>query len=163
MSMYQEGRADIVSYVNKKGGTTFTVSDFVFSVPQAQAQGAAKNTKVRLTLIPTHATFKGSLVFDYNRLDLAGMSNIPRPAFPPVGTIGQSVYTLLQKIRNSYGVLLTQDDIEDTLIQDDGEAGRVLLKAKPNSYGWIGEYTLILAYKPALSTLFTRGTTVNWS
>lgn len=163
MSMFLEARTDIVAYVNKKGGTKFTVDDFRFSAPQAQAQGAAKNTKVRLTLRTLHPTFQGSVVFDYNRLDLVGFSNIPTPFAPPSGTPGQSVYTLLQKIRNAYGVFLTQDDLEDVAIQDDGANGRVLLKAKANSHGWIGEYLLVLAAKPALSTLFTRGTTVNWS
>jgi hypothetical protein len=72
------------------------------------------------------------------------------------------VYALLQKLRNSFGIFFSEADLEETFVVDDGAYGKVLLKAKADSIGWVGEYTLSLAGKIPLADLF-KTSSINWS
>lgn len=163
MSIYNDSRLDVLAWFNKKAGTKFALSDVIFSKPIVNTDvGATLNSKIRVTMARTTASYKGTVVVAYNRLNLANIANYPTPKYPPQAPLGTSVYDLLQKLRNSYGIYLTQDDLEETFVTDDGAYGRVLLKAKADSVGWVGEYTLVLSSKIPLIDLF-KTTSINWS
>lgn len=163
MSIYLESEVDLLNWVSVKAGATLLAKDVVFSKPFVNDNPAnTKNTKIRMTMLQSSTTYKGSHVLYYDRLNLSGLANFPVPDYPPISSVGESVYTLLQKIRNSMGVVFTERDLVETFVEDDGEAGRILLKAKPDSVGWIGEYYLELAPKPPLAGLF-KSDKINWS
>lgn len=163
MSIYNDSRLDVLAWFNKKAGTKFSLADVIFSKPVVNTDaGATLNSKIRVTMARTAAGYKGTVVVAYNRLNLANIANYPTPKYPPQASVGTSVYDLLQKLRNSYGIYLTRDDLEETFVTDDGAYGRVLLKAKADSVGWVGQYTLVLSSKIPLIDLF-KTTSINWS
>lgn len=163
MSIYNDSRLDLVAWINKKAGTKFGLADVILSKPVVNSDaGATTNSKIRVTIHRTTASWKGTVVLGYNRLTLANIANYPRPKYPPRAALGSSVYDLLPKLRNTYGIYLTSDDLEETFVEDNGAFGRVLLKAKADSVGWIGEYMLVLADKVPLADLF-RTKSINWS
>lgn len=162
MSIYNDPKLDILAWVNKKTGVTFLQTDLIFSTPKANAQGVTPNTKLRVTVSNDHPDYNGTVVIDYHRLVLSNLANFPVPDYPPTAVVGASVYSLLQKIRDSMGIYFTQDDLEETFVTDNGSHGEVLLKAKDTSLGWVGEFPLLLGGKRAFSTLF-RFKQINWS
>jgi hypothetical protein len=163
MSIYNDSRLDVLAWFNKKAGTKFTLDDVIFSKPIVNTDpGATLNSKIRVTMARTNTAYKGTVVLAYNRLTLANIGNYPRPKYPPQAPVGSSVYDLLPKLRNTYGIYLTRDDLEETFVTDDGAYGRILLKAKADSIGWNGEYTLVLSSKIPLADLF-KTKSINWS
>jgi hypothetical protein len=163
MSIYIDARLDVLAWVNRKAGTKLGINDVIFSKPIVNPDvGATKNSKIRLTMRPEAAGFKGTVVLSYDRLSLANLANYPKPKYPPQASVGASVYTLLTKLRSSYGVWLTQDDLEETFVTDNGAYGQVILKAKAESVGWVGEYVLVLSDKVPLAALF-KTVSINWS
>lgn len=157
MSVYQTSEADIVGLFNRKTGQTVVRNDLVFGTPVVNTDvGHPENTKLKISVSPSHATLEGSEDFYVNRLDLARLSSYPAPDYPPSSNVGTSVYALLAGIKSSMGLDFTQADLVETFVTADGENGYILLQAKPTSIGWIGEFNLPLGAKPLLSTLFTR-------
>jgi hypothetical protein len=164
MSIYQESKVDLVAWINKKAGVTFAATDFIFSPPAVNDNPATstKNTKLRITVVPERAGYKGTSVIYYDRLSLAKLADFPVPDYPPTGGVGQSVYDLLARIKTATGIPFTSDDLEETFVEDDGANGRVLLKAKATSLGWIGQFYLVLGAKPSFAALF-KTDSINWS
>ena len=163
MSIYQVSKADLVGWVNKKAGMTFAEADLIFSPPIVNPDPVpVKNTRIRVTVAASRAGYQGTAVVDYDRLSLANLANFPVPDFPPTGGIGQSVYDLLGRIKSSTGISFTTDDLVDTQVEEGGTNGKVLLKAKPTSLGWTGEFYLLLGAKPQFSKLF-KSNAINWS
>lgn len=163
MSVYQTSEADVASLFSKKVGVTIPEADLIFSAPKVNDNPAhPENSQIRLTVKPTNATYKGSEVFFYNRLDLAHLASYPAPDYPPVSPQGTSVYALLQAIKNSAGISFTTNDLVETFVQGDDPNMTILLKAKDTSVGWIGEFNLPLGVRPLLSSIFVRDT-ITWS
>lgn len=156
MSIYLVSEVDLLNWVSKKAGQKLTATDVDISTPVVNTDPEhPENSKIRVTVKRTHATLKGSEVVWYNRLDLSVLANYPKPDYPPVGSLGASVYSLLTLIRNSMGIEFTTRDLEETFVEPNGARGKLLLKAKSTSVGWVGEHYLELADKPSLATLFT--------
>ena len=162
MSVYLESKADIHAAFLKKTGLSIPLADLYFSRPAVNGNPAiTQNTAIRLTILPTNASYQGSEVFYYNRLNLAQLANYPAPDYPPITTVGTSVYALLQAIKSSMGLSFTKDDLEETFVTGTESASFVLLKAKANSLGWTGQFNLPLGQPPLLSALFNRDT-IDW-
>jgi hypothetical protein len=162
MSVYLESKADLLLAFQKKTGLSFTLADLIFSKPAVNDNPAfTQNTKVRISIVPTHATHQGSEIFYFNRLALSQLASYPAPDYPPVAITGVSVYTLLQAIKSAMGLSFTTDDLVETFVQGEAPNQTVLLKAKTTSLGWTGEFTLPLGAPPLLSTLFSKDT-IDW-
>lgn len=156
MSIYLVSEDDLFNWVSKKAGRKLTANELIISPPIVNPDvDHPENSKIRVTVKREVADLTGSEVLWYNRLDLAVLANYPHPDYPPVGALGASVYSLLTLIRNSMGIEFTTRDLEETFVEPNGARGKLLLKAKPTSVGWIGEHYLELAEKPSLATLFT--------
>lgn len=163
MSIYLESETDLLAWVSKKAGQKIEAADVVFSPPVVNPDVEhPENSKIRMTAVQNHPTLAGSEVLWYNRLDLAVLENYPAPDYPPVAGVGTSVYELIPKIRNAMGIEFTERDLVETFVEPNGVYGRVLLKAKPTSVGWIGEHYLDMAERPSITTLF-KSDKILWS
>lgn len=157
MSVYQKSKDDLLDLFKIKVGVAFSESYLAFSEPKVNDNPAkTENTQIRISLTSDHPTHTGSEVFYYNRLDLARLASYPAPAYPPTVGLGVSVYTILTDIKNAMGLDFTQDDLVETFTVGTVIDSTVLLKAKPTSLGWIGEFTLPLGQKPLLSSSFVK-------
>ena len=162
MSVYLESKADVHAAFLKKTGLSVPLADFIFSQPAVNDDPTfPQNTKIRLTLKQSAAGYYGSEVFYYNRLALSRLGSYPAPDYPPLGNEGASVYTLLNAIKSSMGLSFTQDDLVETFVVGTAPNQTVLLKAKPTSVGWTGEFNLPMGSPPLLSTLFSNNT-IDW-
>ena len=162
MSIYSTSKADLLDLVKQLTSVTFLDSDLIFSPPKVNADVTkVENTQIRMTIAASNASFEGSDVLFYNRLDLARLANYPAPDYPPLSQTGTSVYTLLPAIKSSMGLDFTTDDLVETIVTNPGTGEVILLKAKPTSLGWVGEFTLPLGVKPLLSSIFVSDT-INW-
>lgn len=163
MSIYQESKVDVFNLLSKKAGVVISSTDFNVSLPAVNNDAAYpnQNTKIRLSPKPANTTYSGSVLLRYNRLSLNELANRPVFRYPPISSVGTSVYSLLSAIKTATGLNFTQDDLEETFVTESGDTGAVLLKAKETSLGWVGQYQLILGNKPQISTLFNSDT-INW-
>lgn len=157
MSVYQTSQVDLLDLFNAKVGLNFAASALIFSTPKVNDDPSnPANTQIRVSVSPSNASYAGSEVFFYNRLDLARLANYPAPSYPPKGALGVSVYTMLADIKTSMGLDFTTDDLEETVTTGTVNDTVILLKAKPTSLGWIGQFSLPLGKKPLLSSTFTK-------
>lgn len=163
MSVYLESKADIIAAFLKKTGLSIPAADLILSTPAVNDNPAfTQNTKIRISIAPTNASYQGSEIFYYNRLPLPNLASYPAPDYPPVADVGTSVYSMLPAIKSSMGLDFTTSDLEETFATSTNGNGFVLLKAKLGSHGWLGEYNLPLGVKPLLSTIFATDY-INWS
>lgn len=157
MSVYNTSEDDLVGLFNKKTTLAVVRSDLIFGVPEVNLDSSkARNTKIRIAIRMDHPSLAGAEDFYIDRLDLSRLSSYPAPGYPPISPVGTSVYSMLGKIKSSMGLDFTTADLVETFVTEGGEAGYILLKAKPTSLGWIGEFNLPLGSKPLLSSLFVR-------
>lgn len=157
MSVYLESKADIHAAFQKKTGLSIPLADLIFSKPAVNDNPAfPQNTKVRITISPNNATYQGSEVIYVNRLNLANLANYPAPDYPPVAGAGTSLYAIFPDIKTNMGLTFTTDDLEETFVTSANGRESVVLKAKANSLGWTGQFTLPLGVKPLLSSIFAR-------
>jgi len=158
MSVYTESRADVIDLFLKKTGLSIPTADLIVSRPKVNDDPArpTTNTQVKFTVADTNASYSGSEVFHYNRLDLARLANYPAPDYPPITNVGVSVYALLTQIKNAMGLSFTPDDLVETFVTGTEGNTSILLKAKTTSLGWIGEFNLPLGVPPLLSSIFVK-------
>lgn len=160
MSIYQKPIDDLIALVNAKNGTTFTAAQLPIKALRPTPAGeSTKNTKIMFEALSTDPNWRGTKILYYDRLNLADLGNLP--SFLPNGRFRTSINpglkasALLAEIRNSVGVQFDMTDIEDTTaIADQNNASDLLLKAKPGSLGWVGEFVLKFATPPNISTAF---------
>lgn len=164
MSVYLESKADVIGLFLKKTGLSIPEADLIVSLPKVNDNpDRPEDSQIRVTVGPANASYSGSEVFYYDRLNLARLVNYPAPDYPPMAGIGLSVYSLLSQIKGSMGLQFTRDDLVETFtVSTGGAGGSVLLKAKPTSVGWSGEFNLPLGVKPLLSSIFANDTII-WS
>lgn len=114
-----------------------------------------QNTKLRVTARPGNTFYTGFADVFYNRMDMSQLASF-NPflvSMPP----GISILTVLNTIRDQYGVQLTTDDISDATTVDkngDGAFTAVTLTAKSTSLSWTGSVTLTFGGLPNISTAF---------
>lgn len=159
MSIYQKSFDDLILAINAKTGTTFLAAQLqATSVRPTKVGESAFNTKIRIDS-PSTSIYRGGKVFYYDRLDLAGFSNfgtfLPSGRYRTAINAGAKVSELLNDLRDSIGVTFDMTDLEDNVTYIDESGGcSVLLKAKPGSVGWIGEFALKFAVPPNIINAF---------
>lgn len=161
MSIYQSPLVDLVAIIATGTGVTLTVNDVQFGKPSIPAQGeSTKNTKIPVSATPT-SIYRGWTRVYYDRLNLADISHYG--LYGNVAPPGTRITDCFDTIRKATGITFTLGDVEDTPIVFNGDGtASVLLKALPDSIGWIGEFNFPLRAKPLLSTAFSNNC-IQWS
>jgi hypothetical protein len=160
VSIYQKPIDDLLALINAKNTTTFTAAQIQIKAMRPTTVGeSTKNTKVIFEARSTDTTWRGVKSLYYDRLDLANLGKIvsflPNGRYRAAVNPGLSAASMLAEIRNSVGIQFDMTDIEDTTtVLAENNACNLLLKAKPGSVGWIGEYVLKFATPPNILTAF---------
>lgn len=147
MSLFPDARPQIIAEANRLNNIALKMSDIVFQVPTPASGGTTtKNTTVVLRASPS-APYTDSVPVNYDRLDLATVF-----AHTPVNTYAKvrafkpaTIHDLIPALNLTYGTEFSANDIEDgplTLVDGGGTA---LIKAKPGSFTWLGEFTVTVA------------------
>lgn len=148
---------DLVALLNERAGTAFTSAQVTFTNPKPTASNeSVLNTKVRVTVLDTTPNYTGSVVLYYDRLNLASF-DLPWALYLSfMAVVDAPLSTLLDKVRDTLGVVFTMDDLEESQVKDDGNGNlSLLLKAKTTSLGWTGQFTLPLKAFPNIATAFS--------
>lgn len=133
----------------------YSVEDVTFGEPTLYAPGVidltqptSRNTVVGLTVEvagedaeadPIEITYN----MHYNRLSIAHLLERSEGEIELTGD-ETSVYDILDQINARIGVELSEDDIEETLIEEDEGVYSVVLRAADASLGYFGEIVLAL-------------------
>lgn len=141
----QESKYSLVDYVAKANGVTLNPDDISLSEPKVVAgtwrEGTTeRNTAIRLLGSETNV-YEGRVVVTYDRLNLASLGEIPGFQIRADGAV--SVYDLLDSIKFYNALILTENDVEDTAIVDNGDGTfSAVISAKPTSVGWYGSVSV---------------------
>jgi len=161
MSLYQASQDDLSLMLSVAIGQTITSAMYTVQgvrvTTTAEQAGVAggKNSKARM-LMSSSATYRGYVDVYYNRLDLSALSN-----YSPIKSsvdIGLDLYssTVMNAIRDMYGIIFTSADFVDVSTVDDGTGtAQLTLTALSQSPGWIGNVTISFASLPNISTTFS--------
>lgn len=147
MSLYVDPKQAIIDATNTANATALKTTDVTFGVPgvaSSDVQAASgKNTSVRLTGNGT--TWSGTVVVNYTRRNLNELTTLVGDTLKVASNV-KTVADLIKYFNYFYGMVLTADDLEttDTITLDSNGAGTVTVRAKSNSYGWIGSYPVKL-------------------
>lgn len=163
MSLYQASQDDLSLMLSVAAGQSITSAMYtVLGVRATTSADAAvsggKNTKARVQMIST-ATLTGILDVYYDRLDLSALTN-----FSPILSAtspGTALSTLLNQIRDTYGIVFTMADLAAANTTDDGSgtgACNLVLTALAASVGWINSVTIKFGPLPNISTAFLSTT-----
>jgi hypothetical protein len=164
MSLYQASQDDLSLMLSVAVGSTINSADYtvigIRPTTTAEQSGVAggKNTKARVSMASS-ASRRGTVDVYYDRLDLSALQY-----FSPIQAVAQagvSVSTLLNQIRDTYGIVFTMADLVDHSTVDDGTgsgATTLLLEAQSSSIGWINSVTIKFAPLPDISTAFYSNT-----
>lgn len=146
MALYSDVKQTIIDNINTLNGSNVVMSQMTFSKPQLtngkwNGKDVPQNSVLRITA-NTGATWTGTNVFLYNRLNLADLATMigTRVKGPQPDTLAK----LASAFNTVYGLNFVPGDIVDGPISYENEVAEVTLKAAPESLGWIGEWTFHL-------------------
>ena len=142
--------------INIKNNTTLNYLDFDLSAPiPVEIFGSNDNTKT--TVVPKlgSAFYKTQDIF-YQRLDLADI--LANPAGEIVPGTATTLFDLLAQINQVFGITLLLEDVYNTGvpaydINSIPGMTRITVKAKPDSFLFIGSYELLLGPKVKNTTV----------
>jgi hypothetical protein len=146
MSAFQIPSAtDVLNAINTANGTSFLATDLSFSNPKVVAgtwQGLSSDRNTAIKVTAASAGYQGSVVMQYNRLDLSSLAYLNGIADLAV-TNPQHTWDILPQLAFFTGIQFVQGDLQNLPItlNSDG-TGQVQLSADPNSLGWQGSVML---------------------
>ncbi len=149
MSYQMHSKESLLTFINATntltGADLLTEANLDFSLPKVvigswRDRVTLKNTAIRLTAKES-APYEGSRVILYDRLNLASLVNIG--GFKVAGLNPVSTYDLFDSIAFYTGIKFLEEDLEDlpVIYGQDGK-GTVVLSAKPDSVGWVGNLSV---------------------
>ena len=150
MPLFRDARSQIIADINTKNGIVLKMADVVFGVAESVASlpvqpTTTKKTRVILYAAPS-APYTGSVPVYYDRLNFGSVF-----AHTPVNTYAKlrsyrpvRIHDLIPDLNNYYGLELTAADIEDGDLLLDNGSGTAVIKAKPTSLNWEGEFTVTI-------------------
>lgn len=148
MALYRDPKTVILEVIERDNPDVGTLIhddyDVTNPIPVTPPQGssASYNTQVTVAANTVAAAYQGEYEFYYNRLlleDLASMVDLKIHA--PDAT---TTYDVIGPLNRRFGTNFTEADLEDHPFVDMGGFFEVLLEAKSDSLGWIGQATLIV-------------------
>lgn len=161
MSLYQASQDDLSLMLSAATGQTITSSMYtvqgVRTTTTTEQSGVAggKNSKARVSM-NSSVTWQGYVDVYYDRLDLSALTN-----FSPIKasvSVGMDLFssTVMNAIRDMYGIVYTSADFADASTVDDGTGtAQLTLTALSQSVGWINSVTIKFASLPNISTTFS--------
>ena len=150
MPLFRDARPQIIADINTKNGIVLKMADVVFGRAEPVASlpvqpPTTKKTRVMLFAAPA-APYTGSVAVYYDRLNFATVfAHTPLNAYANLRSFRPTrIHDLIPDLNNYYGLELTPADIEDgDLVLDNGN-GTAVIKAKPGSLNWEGEFTVTI-------------------
>lgn len=163
MSVYLSTKTDILAVLSAAAGVTLVDADLTLGpvTPTVVGDNTPANSKMIVWISPSNASYKGGRQVFFDRLNLADCSKIPQwpqDTFP----VGTSVYSMFASLKSSLGINFDTSDLVETFVTVDTGVYSVMLQAKSDSLGWIGQYKFILPTPPQLSTAFNNNI-LQWS
>lgn len=160
MALFQGSIPDLVMSVNRQSDAPLDYEGLLFSPIKGEYDlDDDRKTKVRITAKDDYV-YRGSEVISYHRLDLNVLPGLLHRA--PRITPKDTLYALLPELITALGIRLSQNDVVDAEVVNQGSGDyRVILEAKPESYGWIGSCVLIFNDLPPISIPITE-TELRW-
>lgn len=152
MALIDTSVVDFVKTLNRETLVPLDHSQFILS-PVYPMDGERLLTQVRFTAVSDYQ-YRGSEVLTYERLDLAYLDTLlfqPPRLYPPDGRL----YGILDELADGMGIQLEEVDVFDADITEASGVFTVELKARPESYRWVGEYTLQFRGLPRLDSIIT--------
>lgn len=151
MPLFRDARPQIIADINAKNSIVLKMADVVFGQAEPVASlpvqpPTIKTTRVLIYAAPS-APYTGMVPAYYNRLSFATVF-----AHTPLNTYARlrsyrptRIHDLIPDLNNYYGLELTPADIEDGELVLDNGSGTAVIKAKPGSLNWEGEFTVTIA------------------
>lgn len=151
MALFRDARPQIIADLNTKNNLQIKLSEVTFGVPQAvstitPAPSTTKNTRVYISAA-ANSPYSSRVPVFYDRLDFGVVF-----AYSAVNTLAKvrsynpvTIHGLIPDLNNYYGLELTTDDIEDGVLSLTNGSGSAVIKAKPDSLTWIGQFTVSIA------------------
>lgn len=151
MPLFRDARPQIIADINTKNGIVLKMADVVFGQAEPVASlpvqpPTTKKTRVLIYAAPS-APYTGMVPAYYDRLSFATVF-----AHTPLNTYARlrsyrptRIHDLIPDLNNYYGLELTAADIEDGDLVLDNGSGTAVIKAKPGSLNWEGEFTVTIA------------------
>lgn len=122
-------------------GKTLPIFQMAFSVPTHNPNSAIPKNS-RLVLVPILGSGRFSTVtLYYNRIDFSELLEDV-----DITLVDYDVYSNLTQLTEFFGITITEDDVENTVIDN---TGKITLIAKPTSYLYTGTKTVnIVGFVP---------------
>lgn len=144
--LIKSARQYLIDTVNANAGLALTSDDVTFGLPVALAETTAEgsNTQVRITLTQ-QAPARGAMNLQYHRIPFTSVftdADGINPMRFPIGSTANTSLDIVGQIKRFCGVDIVASDLVQTDI--DWVNSRVLIKASPESLGWLGEITAVI-------------------
>ena len=151
MPLFRDARPQIIADINTNNGIVLKMADVVFGQAESVASlpvqpPTTKKTRVMLFASPA-APYTGSVPVYYDRLNFGTVfAHTPLNTFAKLRSYRPTrIHDLIPDLNNYYGLELTPADIEDGDLVLDNGSGTAVIKAKPGSLNWEGEFTVTIA------------------
>lgn len=162
--LIKSARQHLIDTVNSVAHLALEDDDVIFGVPQAlpETTVAGSNTQVRLTMTQK-APARGAMNLQYHRVPFSTVftdADGINPMRFPAGSTSNTSHDIVGQIKQFCGMDIGVDDLVRTDI--DWVGNRVLIKAAPESLGWLGEITAIISPGDVvISDAFTQNQLTN--
>lgn len=150
MSLFRTARPQLIAEINRLNGIVLKLSDVVFQPAEAVAglnptPSTTKNTRSIMMAAPA-APFTGQVPIYYDRLSLTKVfEHTPLNTYAKLRSFNPvRIHDLIPDLNNYYGLELTTADIEDGELSLVDGVGSAVIRAKPNSMDWTGEFTVTI-------------------
>ena len=166
-----DGKELLLAAINRKTGRDYTLRDFEFGEPEAVTDVPTPTHNTSIKFGPKlDSGYYGVRTVYYNRIHASELGGIIVPYDGETRLI-----QLLGKINEKYGILITADDVEDTLVQGVvGSQVGVTLEFKPSSLIFYsstqiqlgtndptGDTSLIMPFDPTMVLFFDNGSSTS--
>lgn len=152
MSIFDSSLSNIADLLTAATGFPTSVNHFTLGSPVPISDGD-ENTEILVTMLPD-ATYFGSKLFQYSRLDLSDLSHY---TLAPIGGIeGMDLKTeLFNELIAVTGIQFDPSEFEDSKVIEVGGELLLPLIALPSSVGWLGSFNYPVKLMTDLSAAFT--------
>lgn len=157
MSIYQTSTDDLALLVSAAIGFSVPATHYsIIGIMPTPSGESPYNTKIRIKFGPP-SIYVGEKTLYYDRLNLADLDHLhpfTDGRLKARAGPGISVSGLFPALRDGLGINFTVADLEETIATEDEGGAQVILRAKPTSPGWYGEYTAKMSPYQNFSILF---------
>lgn len=147
MAIYQASKDVLLAAINAANSLSIKQTDIVWSAPKDivgtdKGNTTKKNTQIKITADGvTGSTWSGKKNIYYDRLKVEDLVVLIGDTLD-IGPSNATLYAAMTGLNLRYGFAFDQTDLIDASIEwnSDKTAGKVWVRAQPNSLGWIGQY-----------------------